>query len=500
MNEATLVGIDLGTSSVKAVVVDPRGTRLGVGSAEYPIHSPQPDRAEQEPEAWVQAAATAVRQARAQSGPRPVAAIGLSGQMHGTVLLGDNQQPLAPAVIWPDQRSRRQVQEITALVGQEQLIETTGSPVATGFMAATLRWFQREEPELWRHTRCALLPKDYLRLRLTGELATDPSDGSGALLLDVRRRDWADELLDLLGIGRGQLPPVQPSASVAGWLREEAAALFDLPAGAPVVTGGADTACSLLGAGATTPGALLLTLSTGGQLVLPTAAVEVDRKGRIHTFCSAAEERTGQAAWYQMGAILAAGLALRWLRDSVFGLAGPDAYAQITAWAEEAPPGSDGLLFLPYLVGERTPHMDPSARGMFYGLTLRHGRPALARAVLEGISFACYDAFCVLAELGAAPERVLLAGGGAQSRLWQQIISDVFGAPVQRLLVTEQSALGAALLAGDGAGLFDLSSAAGEWVQTGSLLEPDLVNNARYSERFEAFRDVYQRNKGHFGP
>lgn len=500
MNEATLVGIDLGTSSVKAVVVDAYGASLGVGSAEYPILNPQPDRAEQEPEAWLRAAAEAVRQARMQSGPRTVAAIGLSGQMHGTVLLGDNRQPLAPAVIWPDQRSRRQVQEITALVGQEQLIETTGSPVATGFMAATLRWFQREEPELWRRTRCALLPKDYLRLRLTGELATDPSDGSGALLLDVRRRDWADELLDLLNIARGQLPPVQPSASVAGWLSEEAAVLFDLPIGTPVVTGAADTACSLLGAGATAPGALLLTLSTGGQLVLPAASVEVDRKGRIHTFCSALEERAGQAPWYQMGAILAAGLALRWLRDNVLGLMGTDAYAQVTAWAGESPVGADGLLFLPYLVGERTPYMDPLARGAFFGLTLRHGRPELARAVLEGVSFACYDAFCVLDELGAAPQRVLLAGGGAQSRLWQQIIADVFGAPVQRLLVTEQSALGAALLAGSGAGLLDLAVAAEMWAKVGPLLEPDLVNNARYSERFEAFRELYRRNKGHFGP
>jgi xylulokinase len=427
-----------------------------------------------------------------------VAAIGLSGQMHGTVLLGQDGQPVTPAVIWPDQRSARQVQEITELIGSERLIEITGSPVATGFQAATLRWVQQQRPDLWARTRHALLPKDYIRLRLTGELASDPSDGSGALLLDVRARDWSAELLDALGIPRSWLPPIQASASVAGGLRPEAAAALGLPADTPVVTGAADTACSALGAGAVHPGRLLLTISTGGQLILPVEQVQVDQRGRIHTFCAALEPGPGLAAWYQMGAVLSAGMALRWLRDNVLGLAGEDAYARMTGWAGDAGPGANGLLFLPYLAGERTPHMDPAAKGLFLGLTLQHGRGELVRAVLEGVTFACFDAFRALAELGPPPAQVILAGGGAKSALWRQIVADVFGRPVRPLQVSEQSALGACALAGLGAGLVDLAQVVDGWVAYGEPVAPDPARHAFYEERFELYQEAYARNRGVF--
>jgi xylulokinase len=418
--------------------------------------------------------------------------------MHGTVLLGAQGRPLAPAVIWPDQRSQRQVQEITEMVGAERLIELTGSPVATGFQAATVRWMQQERPALWEQVRKILLPKDYVRRRLTGSYATDPSDGSGTLLLDVRRRDWSRQLLAALEVDEENLPPVQASIAVAGTLEPQAAEELGLPDGIPVVTGAADTASSTIGAGIVGPGTLLVTISTGGQLVLPTPSVQVDRGGRIHTFCGALAPGPGQAGWYQMGAILSAGMALRWLRDQVLNLSGDDAYTQMTTWAAQAPAGARGLVFLPYLAGERTPHMDPQARGILLGLTARHGRAELVRAVMEGVTLACYDAYEVLTHLGAKPQRIVLAGGGARSTLWQQIVADVFGLPVQRLEVAEQSAMGAALLAGAGIHLLHPGDAAWLWATHGTPVEPDAQRYDRYRTALALFRDAYRKHQDDF--
>lgn len=496
-----LLSLDLGTSSLKVLLVAAgTGQVVGRGSAEYPILRPNPSQAEQDPEAWWQAAVAAVRQAIASAGNTagPVAAIGLSGQMHGTVLVGGQGQVLAPAIIWPDQRCQRQVREITELVGAQRLVEITGSPVATGFQAATVRWVQQEQPDLWRQVRHILLPKDYLRWRLTGAYATDPSDGSGALLLDVRRRDWSPELLALLDIDPALLPPVLASQAVAGQLQAGAAQALGLPAGIPVVTGASDTACGALGSGIIRADTLLLTLSTGGQLIQPAPEVQVDLQGRMHTFCGALPSTGEQAGWYKMAAILSAGLALRWLRDQVFNLTGEGAYTEMTARAEQAPVGAGGLLFLPYLVGERTPHMDPEARGLFLGLTISHGRAELARAVLEGVTLACYDAFCVLAELGALPDQVVIAGGGARSPLWRQIVADIFGLPVRRLRVVEQSALGAALLAGGGAGLFDPAAQALGWASYDAPVEPQPQHQARYQALLEMFRRAYQQHRPDF--
>jgi xylulokinase len=292
-----LIGLDLGTSSIKALLVQDNGQIVGQGSAEYPIHTPKPGMAEQDPAEWWQATVSAVRQALDSANSSvAIAAIGLSGQMHGTVLLDGQNQALAPAIIWPDQRTERQVREITALVGAESLIDLTGSPVSTGFQAATVRWVQQEQPVLWRRVHKVLLPKDYLRWRLTGRLNSDPSDGSGTLLLDVHRRDWSPELLSALEVEPDKLPPIQPSTAVAGELEPDAAEALGLPSGIPVVTGAADTPCSLLGAGVITPERLLLTLSTGGQLVLPAFEMQVNHGGRIHTFCSALEPLTKQAS------------------------------------------------------------------------------------------------------------------------------------------------------------------------------------------------------------
>ena len=500
MNKLALLGIDLGTSSVKVLLVDPQnGHVAGSGTAEYPIIHTHSGHAEQDPERWWQATIAAVGQARAAADQTPdVTAIGLSGQMHGTVLLDKNREPLGRAVIWPDQRSGAQVAEITRLIGAERLVELAGSPVASGFQAATVRWMQQNRPDLWGRVAVILAPKDYLRLRLTGELATDPSDGSGTLLLDARARDWSTELLDALDIGRNQLPPVRPSTAIAGRLSAPAADALCLNIGIPVVIGAADTACGVLGAGIVSGQDLLLTISTGGQIVPPCDDVRVDLRGRMHTFCTALGADADGAGWYQMAAILSAGMALRWLRDQVLVLDKDDAYVRMSNWASGVPAGANGLLFLPYLVGERTPHMDPNARGMFLGLTLEHDRSQLVRAVMEGVALACYDAYCVLEELGASPTRVIMAGGGSRSAVWRHIVADVFGVPVQQLGVAEQSAMGAALLAGAGTGLFDLVEASRSWVSYGPEVTPDVQQQAVYRSLLPIFRRAYRRHQEDF--
>ncbi len=496
---AYLLGIDLGTSSVKALLVDSEGHTVGSGSAEYPILRPQPDHAEQDPEAWWQATIVAVRQALAHLPGATVAAIGLSGQMHGTVLLDKDGQLITPAVIWPDRRSYAQVQEITATIGAQRLIEITGSPIATGFQAATLRWMQQERPHLWQQVRHILLPKDYLRWRMVGTpFYTDPSDAAGTLLLDAHKRDWSPVLLEALGLQAEWLPQVQPSSAIHGALTDPAAEQLGLPSGIPVVIGAADTASSALASGAFDPRTLLLTISTGGQLVLPSNAVRVDRHGRIHTFCSALEPAAGQAGWYQMAATLNAGVALRWLRDQVFEMQGSDAYTQMSTWAQDVPLGARGLLFLPYLSGERSPHMDPIARGMFLGLSAHHSRAEMVRAVMEGVAFSCYDAYQVLVEMGAQPGRIIMAGGGARSSLWQHIVADVFNLPVHRLAIAEQSALGAAILAGAGIGWHSPTVAASQWAACDALVEPDRQNHAAYLELIQIFRSAYRKHRDDF--
>jgi xylulokinase len=414
--------------------------------------------------------------------------------MHGSLLLDSQERLLSPAVIWPDQRSAPQVEEITRLIGAERLIEITGSPLATGFQAATLRWFQQEQPGLWERVEKILLPKDHLRGWLTGEWAAEPSDGSGSLLLDVHTRQWSKTILEALHIDSNWLPPIQSSTALAGQLRAEVAAELSLQPGVPVVTGSADQAASLLGVGATDSQTLLVNLSTGGQLVLPIQQVNIDLRGRMHTFCSALEPGEGRAAWYKLGATLAAGQSLRWLRERVFGLEGEDAYERMTSWAEESPAGARGLIFLPYLTGERTPLMDPQARGLFLGLTLQHGRAELVRALMEGVTFSLFEAYQVIVASGEKPQRIILAGGGGRSPLWRQMVADVFALPVQHLEITEGSALGATILAGAGIGLFDATSASQAWRRYAPPIEPNLRAHARYLELLEIFRSAYRQN------
>ncbi|MCS7221548.1 MAG: xylulokinase [Anaerolineae bacterium] len=489
-----ILSLDLGTTSLKALLVDAEGAIHAQAEREYPIYTPQPGWAEQDPQDWWQAAVSATRACLAVTDATAVRAIGLSGQMHGTVLLDADGTPLMPAVIWADQRGSAQATAITAHLGSARLAEIAGSRVAAGFMAATLLWIQQERPDVWTRIRSVLLPKDWLRWRLTGHLATEVSDASGTTLMDIRCRSWSAEILTALGIDHAIMPPILESGDIAGELIGEAAAALGLPAGVPVVAGGADQATGALGSGVVEPDTLLMSLGTGGQLVLPLSEVVVDRQLRAHTFCHALPQR-----WYLLGAILSAGLAFRWLRDAVLEFDPANGYERMTALAEAVPPGAEGLLWVPHLVGERTPYMDPDARGVLVGLTLRHGRAHLVRAMMEGIALNLRNAFEVFHELGVSPQRIVMAGGGARSPLWRQIVADVFQREVIPLQVEAQSALGAAILAGAAVGLLpDAITASRQWARYGAPVTPNPANAAVYATLFDLFRSMHPRHQADF--
>lgn len=493
-----LLGIDLGTSSVKVIVVDAgAGHVLGAASSGYPLSHPEPGAAEQDPADWWRATVTAVRQAMSGAGSEcAIHAIGLSGQMHGTVLLDRQGEPVAPAIIWSDLRSATSAAAITSAVGRDRLLDIAGSPVAAGFQAATIHWLRQARPDLWARTVKVLLPKDYLRFRLTGVYATDPSDATATLLLDAHTRQWSSVLLNAAGVDLAQLPTIFPSSAVTGELANDAARELGLRPGIPVAGGAGDAAAAAVGAGVVDPSFLLLTLSSGAQALAPAITSDIDSRGRIHTFCSAFEPGNGRAGWNLMGATMSAGLALRWLRQGLFQLTNEEAFADLDA-AASVPAGSNGLIFLPYLTGERTPHMNPNARGMFIGLSPEHGRAELTRAVLEGVAMALYDAFLVVREIGANPERIVLAGGGSRSRLWRQIIADLFGLPLAPLAIDEQSAYGAAILATSVMGGSPMESAR-QWASYGTSVEPNPVNHARYRDFHALFRETYAANAGLF--
>jgi len=495
VDHRAILGIDLGTGSAKALVVDrDDGRLLGEASAAYPTHRPEPGAAEQSPDEWWRATIYAVRRAISAAGNPAIDAIGLSGQMHGTVTLDAERRASAPAIIWADQRSALDAIALTEELGS-RLIEIAGSPIAPGFQAATIHWMRRVQPERWETTAFALLPKDYIRLQLTGDLVTDPSDASGTLLFDVNRREWSPELMAAAGVDRSQLPDIAPSTARTGTLSRQAGLTLGLLPGIPVAGGAADAPAAALGAGVIRPGELLLTLSSGAQAYTPVNVPAIHASGQLHTFATPFDGSHQVARFYTMGATLNAGLALTWLRDQVLGLTDDDALERISAWAANGPVGSDGLIFLPYLSGERTPLFDTSARGAFLGLSAEHGPDAIARSVFEGISLALFDAWEVVqAETAATPDQIVLAGAGARSLLWPQLIADLFGLPVRVVSGGDQSAFGAAILASSSIGA-DPVELADRWVRYELELEPDSVAHARYLELKPLFRDAYRANK-----
>jgi xylulokinase len=492
-----MMGIDVGTTGTRAVIVRPDGHVMGATTADHqPMCMLKPGWAEQDPEDWWRAATLAVRgalqQAQLQGGD--IVAVGLSGQMHGVVCLDKADHVLRPALLWCDQRSQPQCDWITSKVGADRLITLVSNPALTGFSAPKLLWVRDNERAIYERMAHFLLPKDYIRLRLTGEFATEVSDASGTLLFDVTQRRWSQELLEALDIDIHVLPRVFESPQVTGQVSAEAALLTGLKAGIPVVGGGGDQAASAVGNGIVSPGLTSATLGTSGVIFTYTDTPKLDPKGRIHTFCHAVPGK-----WHVMGVTQGAGLSLRWFREQ-FGASeawyaretGEDVYELIIREAQRVPPGSDGLLFLPYLMGERTPHLDAQARGMWFGLTAAHTRGHLIRAILEGVAFSLRDSLEIFRELEIPVEQIRASGGGSRSLFWRQIQADIYGREVVTLRESEGSAFGAALLAGVGSRIFSsVEESAREALQVRERLSPMKENVELYGRQYGVYRELY---------
>lgn len=490
-----LLGIDLGTSSVKVVVSSMRGAVEGLGTAEYPILTPQPGYAEQNATDWWDATVTAVRQALHHAAAPEILAIGFSGQMHGFVPMGRDRRPQRPAIIWADQRSADLLPEIHARIGTDLLATTCGTAPAAGFMISTLFWLQKYDPTSLDRTATLLMPKDYVRFRLTDELCTDQSDAAATGIFNVGARVWADEVIDRLGFPRAIFPAVHPSAQIVGSLCHAAADELGLPAGIPVSAGCADQPAQAVGNGLIDPPQGSVTIGTGGQVFAPLATPLSDSQLRLHTFCHAPETR-----WYLLGAMLSAGMALRWLRQTL----GEShwSYAELDKMASAVEPGAEGLVFLPYLVGERSPLMDPRAKGAFVGLTLRHGPGHMVRALLEGVAFAMRQIIDVMVGCGAPLDRLVASGNGLASPLWRQIVADVLNRPLHQgrdKHATERAGVGAALIGGIGIGAINGYNGAQQFApKFDAETSPNPRNAETYEVHYRRFLDLYPRLKSWF--
>ncbi len=486
-----LLGLDVGTTGCKAALFSPDGNVVASCTHEYPLYHPRPGWAEQEPEDWWSGTAGAVRELIGTSGvaPADVAAVGLSGQMHGAVLLDEHMAPVRRAIIWSDGRTTAQCREITRTVGAKRLIELTGNPALEGFTAPKVLWVREHEPESFARARLLLLPKDYVRWRLTGVACQEISDAAGTLLFDVRRGCWSEQLLEELDLDRSLLPEVMGSAEIAGQVTAEAARATGLREGTPVVAGGADNACGAVGTGVVRDGLVMVSIGTSGVVLSHSSEPRIEPRGRVHTF-----NHSVPGAYYLMGVTQGAGFSLRWLRDvlDVRGQDGREAYELMSEQAAAVSPGSDGLLFLPYLQGERTPHMDAAARGVFFGLSGAHTRAHLIRSVLEGVAFSLRDCFEILRSLGTPITQVRATGGGARSDEWLGIVASVLGVPLHRTTSAEGPAFGAALLAGVGAGLYpSIADACAATIRTTTSVEPDPDARERYERAYALYRELY---------
>ena len=481
-----LLGIDVSTTATKAVLVDETGQVAAVGVEEYGFDAPRPGWSEQDPLLWWTAAQGAIRSALAGAGVsgEVVRAVGLTGQMHGAVLLDTSGEVVRPALLWNDQRTSAECDEIRVLVGAQRLVQLTGNDALTGFTAPKLLWVRRHEPQTWDRVAHLLLPKDYVRRCLTGAYATDTADASGTLLMDVAARTWSAEVVSSLALNPAILPTLHEGPDVTGVVSKSAADLTGLAAGTPVVAGGGDQAANAVGVGAVRAGVGALSLGTSGVVFVPTDRPVVEPRGRVHAFCHALPD-----TWHVMGVMLSAAGSLRWYRDTV---APGVEFGSLVAEAEAVPAGADGLRFLPYLTGERTPHADPTARGAFVGLTVRHGRAHLTRAVLEGVAFGLRDGWELMRAAGVAlPEELRASGGGTRSPLWGQIVADVLGVRLRTTQTAEGAAYGAAILAGVAAGWgVTVPELADRFVQvSGAATEPGGVG--AYESAYAQFRRLY---------
>jgi xylulokinase len=481
-----VLGLDVSTTATKAVLVDEGGAVAGIGSAEYETRIPRPLWSEQDPALWWDGAVVAIGRALTAAGApgEAVAAVGLTGQMHGAVLLDAADRPLRPAILWNDQRTAAECDEIRQRVGAQRLIEVTGNDALTGFTAPKLLWVRNNEPKTWRRVAHVLLPKDFVRLQLTGEHAVDKADGAGTLLFDLAARDWSGEVLAALEIDPALVPSTFEGPDITGTLSASAASATGLRAGTPVVAGAGDQAGNAVGVGAISPGIVALSLGTSGVLFAATDRPIVEARGRVHAFCHAVPGR-----WHLMSVMLSAAGSLRWYRDT---LAPGVEFADLVAEAADVPPGSDGLWFLPYLTGERSPHPDPRARGAFVGLTIGHQRRHLTRAVLEGVAFGLRDGLDLMTEAGVPPPSAIRgSGGGLASMLWRQILADVLGTSIVGVGTTEGAAYGAALLAMPAGGLAtSLPEAVERSVKVAPLADPGPATE-QYAERHALYRELY---------
>ena len=479
------LGIDIGTGGSRAVVIDEAGQILAsatVGHEEFA--SPEIGWAEQNPDDWWRASAAAVRAVLETVSADTIAAVSFSGQMHGSVFLDEGDRVVRPALLWCDQRTEKQCREITEKIGKERLIELVSNPAVTGFTLPKILWLRENEPQQFEKVRAVLLPKDYIRLRLSGDKASDVADSSGTLLFDVQNRKWSDEMLAAFALDKGLFPKVYESTEVTGKVSAEGARETGLIEGTPLGAGAGDNAAGAIGMGIVRAGMLSATIGTSGVIFAVTDSPKLDLKGRIHTLCHAIPGR-----WHNTGVTLAAGLSFKWFREN-FG--DGKSYDELVGEAERVPGGSDGLIWLPYLMGERTPHLDANARAAFVGLTASHTHAHAVRAILEGVAFSLKDSIEIFGELGAHAESIRLGGGGAKSALWQQIQADVYGQTVETIEAEEGAAFGAAILAGVGAGFWQTVDEACEaTIKTARRIEPNPDAVKILERNYEAYKLLY---------
>lgn len=484
---AYFLGIDTSTTATKALLIDKTGCVVAVAATEYPFETPRPLWSEQHPDLWWDGAQRSIRAVMHKSGvdAAQIGGVGLTGQMHGLVLLDAAGEVLRPSILWNDQRTQSQCNEIHARMGREKFIQITGNVALTGFTAPKILWVKENEPDVYAKTAHVLLPKDFVRYKLTGDFAMDKADGAGTVLMDLQKRDWSDEVLSALEIPRAWMPPLFEGTQITGQVSASAASATGLKAGTPVMAGGGDQAAQAVGVGAVKEGIVALTLGTSGVVFATTNNAFIESEGRLHAFCHSVPDK-----WHLMGVMLSAAGSLRWYRDT---FAPASSYDDLLAPVTNVPIGSDGLLFLPYLTGERTPHPDPLARGAFVGLTVRHGMAHCTRAVLEGVAFGLKDSFELMKSAGLAKiEQVRVSGGGARSALWRQILADVFDTELVTVNTTEGAAYGAALLAGVGAGFWrDVDSACDSAIRVSGETPPIEAQASIYRRMYPLYRKLY---------
>jgi len=498
-----LLGIDIGTSGTKTVLFDEKGNTIASATEEYPLYQPNVGWAEQDPEDWWNATCVTIKAVISKSGvsPQDIKGVGLSGQMHGAVLLDSENRVLRKAIIWCDQRSAAECDEITSKIGKERLIEITANPALTGFTASKILWVRNHEPEIYEKVRKILLPKDYVRFRLTGEFATEVSDASGMQLMNIPERSWSSEVLEKLEIDKSFLADLYESQEVSGKVSRQAAELTGLAEGTPVVGGAGDQAAGAVGNGIVRPGVISSTIGTSGVVFAYSEKVSIDPKGRVHTFCHAIPD-----TWHIMGVTQGAGLSLKWFRDNfcyeekrVAELMDIDPYVLMDKEAEQVDAGCNGLIYLPYMMGERTPHLDPDARGVFFGLSAKHGKQDMLRAIMEGVTYSLRDCLEIIKEMNVPVTEVRASGGGGKSKLWRQMQADVFNADIATINSSEGPALGVALLAGVGTGVYDsVAQACEAAIEVKSIQKSNSDMYEKYNKFYKIYRQLYNSLKQDF--